>query len=287
MKKIIITLSLLLLCSLSFSQKKQEIEKIKSQLIELSKKNRELQNKLVEEKSSNLERYNNINNYNSNSKIRLDSLEKDIEEKSKNWIISLFTFWGAFGGIVGLIISLIGVKKYIKNRTDEIAIKKIKDLTDLNTETIKRVYQTEDERKLLRDRAKVLIINEYGTDLDNSIEKIFIKGSEKSKFNSELKNIQTLNEDISFSKYDLVVLDNSRSTKKRDWVAKDILEFSDKCLTQNVAIYYFSEDIFFPTRDDNFNKLKNKHLLAYGNAHANIYNNAMNVLQLKFLFDAE
>lgn len=288
MKKIIITFSLLLICSLSFSQNKKKVEDIKLEIIELRKQNKELQNELKQEKQKNSDKYNSINTINSNNNSRIDRLEKEMKENSNHWLLSLFSFWGTFGGIIGLLLGLIGVKKYIKERTDKIAVKKIADLTDLNTETIKRVYQTEDERKLLRDKAKILIVNEKNTDLDNSIEKIFIKGSEKSKFNCKKIDIVNLKDsNIEFNDYDLVIVDNSKpkSNEIRNWISKDILSFSKKCLEKNIAIYYFSEDIFFPTKDDEFKNLNNKHILAYGNAHANIYNNVMNVLQIKFLFN--
>lgn len=294
MKKTIITLTLLLICCLVFAQTKKE------DFNEL-----EVRVNLLEQMIDSIKQ-DEVSMYNLKRNI-IETKQKNFEilKKSENNIFTAFTdfmkIWGVLFAIIGSWLGYKVINKHYKERIEkEINTKLISEVSKLfnvTEENVKRLLSSETENENLRRTSKILLINEKNTDINESLDVILIKGNRKSKFNTKTDEYVNFNNIVIHSDTNLVVIDNSKSDNKK-WrllekegetfklteTGKEMLTFVNTALSNNIGVMYFSENSRFPNSFNEFYSLNNKHLLAYGNAHSNIYNNVMNLLKLQKIY---
>lgn len=226
----------------------------------------------------------------------LANLKVEVDKKYKGWLSYFANFWGILGLLLGTLTVFISFKEMLKNEVEKNVVKKIAVVNNISKEIVERVYFTEKENSLLRNEAKVLLINEKGTGIDSWLDKIFRKGSDLSKFNTTCRAITNFDTINDLKDFTLIVIDNTKSKNRKKWnvfadydnnlteIGDELINFCDRALKSGIAILYFSEDVNFPTRSSEFSALTNKGLLAYGKVHSKIYPNAMDVLKNQKLF---
>ena len=289
MKKLIfITLLIALIFGNVYAQEQDNTSKRIEFLVE---QNRQLQNHVFSLESKQI-------------KIKEKALETNvkIEENKKDWLAYLANFWTIIGLLLGTIAVVFSFKEKIKQEVEKKVKAEVAIANNISKSVVERLYTTEKENSLIRESTSVLIVNEEKTRLDDTIKKVFITGTENSKFNSKTSDVKMFSDitDDSLKGINLVVIDNTILSENRKWILSKqnnetkkyeltehgvaLLNLTKKCLSKKIAVVYFSEKEYFPIENAIFNNLENKYLLAYGNAHSKIYPNTMDVLKSQQIY---
>lgn len=229
----------------------------------------------------------------------------DNKSKIKNLFVYKFSLWVALLGLLSLLGGSFLIKGLLKKKVynriasfEKECDNSIEVIKKVQRETAKRIENTEKENKDLRAKSKILIIRETETTVNSTIEQVFkentsvifnyveikIKGLSYREVEIELSSLGN----ILPTDFDLVVLDNCDADKRKwkgDQFNDQILNFTEKFLSQEIGFLYFSSDQRFPNRGLKFRNTPNKYLLAFVNAHANLYSNVMTVLKIKKLYE--
>lgn len=250
MKKIIITLSFLLICSLSFSQNKKEVEDIKLEIIELRKQNRVLQNEIFKLQK----------NKNTTDKIEKEAeLIRDAVTIAKDRESSFLgrLELGAF--IITIIIGLLSfwgfnnIKKSVMNNI----LREVNTMKKDNLNTIKRLLSEEKWRMDLMAKSNIIVVNpnKKGDDPKLSAVLKYFPHSHITEPFSSSSLINKIEERKDANKLNVVLLENSDGKwnisegEGKIQVSKIITKTSD-----DLFLLYYG-DGYLPRNDTNFKTL--------------------------------
>lgn len=258
---------------------------------------------------------------NSLQKDILNNREQSLE--NKNDISNLFfTKIGSQGLLIGVISGLftffgIGylLKMHLKQKInkDVVALEEecndsIEKVKKIEKETLLRIQNNETKNADLRQTSRILIISETATPVNETLVQIFEKSTANVVFNYKHIRIKALSfeqvkiavlnikdESLHISDFDMIILDNCDAENRywldnqnnKDEFRKEMLNFAGEFLKLKIGFLYFSNDQYFPSREQGFRNLKNRYLLDYVNSHAHVYENTMNVLRLKNIYSSE
>ncbi len=235
--------------------------------------------------------------------------EKIYEDWITKWSETVFIISGLIGGLLAFFI--------LKETTKKQILKKLSEITGRSLEDIKQNYDQYVKHNALKKDAKILVLNEKGTDFPQGFVKVVkLFGIDTNK-NKDLIEVVGLADALNHKKMkkmkkaDVVIIENQDNRIKgkagrSHWKLgnlkdiKSIEEIANKAEKENIqeykninnliklaeaicdktAIIYYGQQGkgFFPSE---FVSPEKQHLITFANAPAQLYGNLLNMLKFK------